>query len=112
MCPGCIIFIQTAAFRLWQYLKNTDSIPRSAALAKAASLLTYCYPLENTMPKMKSNRGAAKRFRKTASGKIKRGSAFRRHILTKKSTSRKRHLRGVSYVERCDMRELQRLLPY
>lgn len=61
---------------------------------------------------MKSNRGAAKRFRKTASGKIKRGSAFRRHILTKKSTSRKRHLRGVSYVERCDMRELQRLLPY
>ena len=64
------------------------------------------------MPKMKSNRGAAKRFRKLASGKVKRGKGFRRHILTKKTTKRKRKLRGGDYIAPADKRELQRLLPY
>jgi len=50
------------------------------------------------MPKMKSNRGAAKTFRKTASGKIKRKKAFRSHILTSKSTKRKRNLRHATLV--------------
>ena len=45
------------------------------------------------MPKMKTHRGAAKRFRKTGSGKLKRGKAYRSHILTKKSSKRKRNLR-------------------
>ena len=47
------------------------------------------------MPKMKTNRGAAKRFKKTASGNFKRGFAFKSHILTKMSTKRKRNLRGT-----------------
>ena len=64
------------------------------------------------MPKMKSNRGAAKRFRKLASGKVKRGKGFRRHILTKKTTKRKRKLRAGDYIAPADKRELQRLLPY
>ena len=46
------------------------------------------------MPKIKTNRGAAKRFSKTGSGKIKRRQSFKNHILTKKSAKRKRHLRG------------------
>ena len=50
------------------------------------------------MPKMKSNRGAAKTFKKTASGKIKRKKAFRSHILTSKSTKRKRNLRHATLV--------------
>jgi large subunit ribosomal protein L35 len=61
---------------------------------------------------MKTNRGAAKRFRKSGTGKFKRGQSFRRHILTKKSTKRKRHLREPSQVAACDSRMVRRMLPY
>ncbi len=54
------------------------------------------------MPKIKTNRAAAKRFRKTASGKFKAGHAFKSHILTKKSTKRKRSLRGPNHVHASD----------
>ena len=64
------------------------------------------------MPKLKTNKAASKRFRKTGKGKIKRAHAFRRHILTSKTTKRKRKLRARAHVAECDMRELQRLLPY
>jgi len=64
------------------------------------------------MPKMKTNRGAAKRFRKTGTGKFKRGQSHRRHILTKKSTKRKRHLREPSQVAACDSRMVKRMLPF
>ncbi len=61
------------------------------------------------MPKMKTNRGAAKRFRKTANGTFKRKQSHLRHILTKKSTKRKRQLRVVHKV---DAAMVQRMLPY
>lgn len=64
------------------------------------------------MPKIKTNKGASKRFRLTASGKIKRGKAFKSHILTKKTTKRKRGLRDSSYVAECDAPKLKRLIPY
>ena len=64
------------------------------------------------MPKMKTNRGAAKRFRKTGSGGFKRGKSHRRHILTKKSTKRKRHLRHLKMVAPADVAQLNRQLPY
>ena len=64
------------------------------------------------MPKIKTNRAAAKRFRKTASGKFKAGHAFRSHILTKKSTKRKRNLRATNHVKACDAGRLTRMLPY
>jgi large subunit ribosomal protein L35 len=67
---------------------------------------------EGNMPKMKTNRGAAKRFRRTGSGKFKRAQSFRRHILTKKSTKRKRHLRDDAMVHDNDTRMLNRMLPY
>jgi large subunit ribosomal protein L35 len=63
------------------------------------------------MPKMKTNRGAAKRFRRTASG-FKRGQSFRRHILTKKSSKRKRHLGAPAAVNDVDQRSVRRMLPY
>lgn len=63
------------------------------------------------MPKLKSNRGAAKRFRKTASGFKHRGTA-RNHILTKKSTKRKRQLRGVIGVSKVDLPSVDQMLPY
>jgi large subunit ribosomal protein L35 len=62
------------------------------------------------MPKMKSHRGAAKRFKKTASGRIKRGSAFTSHILTKKSPKRKRNLRGTTMLAKADEKRVSRLL--
>ncbi|HBO83955.1 MAG: 50S ribosomal protein L35 [Deltaproteobacteria bacterium GWC2_42_11] len=64
------------------------------------------------MPKIKTNRGAAKRFRITATGKIKRKKAFLRHILTSKSSGNKRVLRKAAYVEGANARQIKRLLPY
>jgi large subunit ribosomal protein L35 len=65
-----------------------------------------------TMPKIKTNRAAAKRFRKTGSGKYKCGHAFKSHILTKKSTKRKRNLRGPNMVRKEDAGRIDRMLPY
>lgn len=64
------------------------------------------------MPKMKTNRGAAKRFKRSASGKFKRNQSHRRHILTKKPTKRKRQLRSPSMVADCDTSMVARMLPY
>ena len=64
------------------------------------------------MPKIKTNRAAAKRFRKTASGKYKCGHANRSHILTKKATKRKRNLRQTNHVRAEDAGRLDRMLPY
>ncbi len=59
------------------------------------------------MPKMKSNRGAAKTFRSTGTGKIKRNKAFKSHILTKKSTKRKRNLRQATLVSAADSKRVK-----
>ncbi|MFA5515881.1 MAG: 50S ribosomal protein L35 [Desulfuromonadales bacterium] len=64
------------------------------------------------MPKIKTNRGAAKRFRKTGTGKIRRSKAFTSHILTKKSTKRKRNLRHPSLVHKADQKNISQLIPY
>lgn len=64
------------------------------------------------MPKLKTHRGAAKRFKKTGTGKIVRAHAFKQHILTSKTTKRKRHLRGSSVVSGADAASLTRMLPY
>lgn len=64
------------------------------------------------MPKMKTNRGAAKRFRKTASGRYKRGHAFHSHILTKMDRKNKRRLIQPDYVAKADEKAVKRMLPY
>ncbi len=64
------------------------------------------------MPKMKTNRGAAKRFRRTASGGFKRGQSHLRHILTKKSSKRKRQLGMPEKIDSADQRSVRRMLPY
>jgi large subunit ribosomal protein L35 len=64
------------------------------------------------MGKMKTHRGAAKRFKFTKSGKIKRGQAYRSHILTKKSTKRKRGLRKIAYASESNAIAIRKLLPY
>jgi large subunit ribosomal protein L35 len=64
------------------------------------------------MPKIKTNRGAAKRFRRTGNGGFKSGHSHRRHILTKKSTKRKRQLRSPATIHPSDVRMAARLMPY
>ncbi|HMB17019.1 MAG TPA: 50S ribosomal protein L35 [Pelovirga sp.] len=64
------------------------------------------------MPKIKTNRGAAKRFRKTGTGKIRRNKAYTSHILTSKTTKRKRNLRQGSTVNKADERNIGQLVPY
>ena len=68
--------------------------------------------LEANVPKMKSKRGAAKRFKIRASGSIKRGGAYKRHILTKKSTKRKRQMRKRSAVDSTNLAAVRNMLPY
>lgn len=63
------------------------------------------------MPKIKSNRAAAKRFRKTGTGKYAFSKSHASHILTKKTTKRKRALRQAQIIKASDMREVRRLLP-
>lgn len=64
------------------------------------------------MPKLKTHKGAAKRFKKTAGGKIKRGHAFARHILTSKPTKRKRQLDTATMVDKADVARIKRMIPY
>ena len=63
------------------------------------------------MPKIKTHRGAAKRFKRTKGGKFLRGKAFKQHILSSKTTKRKRGLRGTT-VAAVDSPKLARMLPY
>jgi large subunit ribosomal protein L35 len=64
------------------------------------------------MPKMKTKSGAKKRFRVRPGGTVKRGQAFKRHILTKKSTTRKRQLRGTVAVHETNMGHIAQMLPF
>jgi large subunit ribosomal protein L35 len=64
------------------------------------------------MPKLKTHKGAAKRFKKTGTGKIKRRHAFARHILTSKARSRKRRLREGAVADPANSPEIHRMLPY
>jgi len=69
-------------------------------------------PRKKIMPKMKTHSGAAKRFKKTGTGKIKRAMAYKRHILTSKDTKRKRQLGGTTLVSDADHAKVARMIPY
>ena len=64
------------------------------------------------MPKLKTHKGAAKRFKKTGTGKVKRGRSHLRHILTSKDTKRKRGMRGGALVSDGDLPKVLRMIPY
>ena len=64
------------------------------------------------MPKVKTKRAAAKRFKKTGSGQLKRMKAYKSHILTKKSTKRKRNLRKATLVDKTNLKAMKKILPY
>ena len=64
------------------------------------------------MPKMKTSKSAAKRFKVTGTGKLKRAKAYKSHILTKKSTKRKRNLRQAAITDATNVRNMKKILPY
>ena len=64
------------------------------------------------MPKMKTNKAAAKRFKVTGTGKLKRSKAYKRHILTKKTTKTKRNLRKAALVDSTNVKNMKKILPY
>ena len=64
------------------------------------------------MPKMKTNKSAAKRFKATGTGKLKRNKAYKRHILTKKTTKRKRNLRKPAITDETNVKNMKKILPY
>ena len=67
---------------------------------------------ESIMPKMKTSRAAAKRFKVTGTGKLKRSKAYKRHILTKKTTKNKRNLRKPAMVDATNVKNMKKILPY
>ena len=64
------------------------------------------------MPKMKTSRAAAKRFKVTGAGKLKRNKAYKRHILTKKTTKTKRNLRKPAMTDKTNVKNMKKILPY
>ena len=64
------------------------------------------------MPKIKTNRAAAKRFKVTGTGKLKRSKAYKRHILTKKTRKNKRNLRKAAIVDMTNVKAMRKILPY
>lgn len=64
------------------------------------------------MPKMKTSRSAAKRFKVTGTGKLKRAKAYKSHILAKKSTKRKRNLRQAAITDATNVKNMKKILPY
>ena len=64
------------------------------------------------MPKMKTSRSAAKRFKLTGNGKLKRNKAYKRHILTKKTTKNKRNLRKAALTDATNVKNMKKILPY
>lgn len=64
------------------------------------------------MPKLKTNRSAAKRFKKTGTGKLVRMKAYKSHILTKKSAKRKRNLRKSTVVDETNVKNMKKIMPY
>ncbi|MCR5590254.1 MAG: 50S ribosomal protein L35 [Lachnospiraceae bacterium] len=64
------------------------------------------------MPKIKTNRSAAKRFKVTGTGKLKRNKAYRRHILTKKTTKNKRNLRHATITDETNVKNMKKIMPY
>ncbi len=81
-------------------------------MSPVSSVVARFSEKKKTMPKIKTHRGAAKRFKRTKNGKFLRGSAFKQHILSSKSTKRKRKLRGTTTVAKVDQAKLARMLPY
>ena len=64
------------------------------------------------MPKIKTKRAAAKRFKMTGNGELKRSKAFKSHILTKKATKRKRNLRKAAMTDETNLKNMKKILPY
>jgi len=75
-------------------------------------LIARIFFMEEEMPKLKTHRGAAKRFKVTATGKIKRGKGYKSHLLTSKSSKRMRNLRTATLVNERDHDGIKKLLPY
>ena len=64
------------------------------------------------MPKLKTKKAAAKRFKKTGTGELKRSKAYKSHILTKKTTKRKRNLRKAAMTDSTNVKNMKKILPY
>ena len=79
-----------------------------------ASYKSYTFVIkeEITMPKIKTSKAAAKRFKKTGTGKLKRMKAYKSHILTKKSAKRKRNLRKATITDATNVKNMKKILPY
>src|SRR4030095_14855980 len=84
---------------------------RTSALPVRPKTNDY-YREDAIMPKLKTHKGAAKRFRTTATGKVKRGHSHARHILTKKTNKRKRHLDIDTLIAKADHDRVMEMLPY
>jgi len=98
----------------WQLAAHTELPATGYRLAPCYtySCCSYAVSRRIIMPKLKTHRGAAKRFKKTGTGKFKRGQSKMRHILTSKATKTKRHLAKSVLVSDADHKKVARMIPY
>src|SRR5256885_340609 len=113
-CGWCFFFQAEDGIRDYKVTGvQTCALPISpvASARSVASRLTSTNNRSIQMPKMKTKSSAKKRFRVRPGGTVKRGQAFKRHILTKKTTKNKRHLRGAVSVHETNMGSIAQMLP-
>jgi large subunit ribosomal protein L35 len=91
---------------------NAEQLRSFTAVVSDLPISTELCFNRGAMPKLKTHSGAAKRFKKTASGRVKRGKAFQRHILTSKGTKRKRKNDMPAMVDKADQPKVKRMIPY
>lgn len=105
-------FSKTNGGRGWASNGRSKPHPFQGNLVYTQRVVQSSSLLGNTMPKLKTHSGAAKRFKKTGTGKFKRGQSKMRHILTSKKTKTKRHLRTITLVSEADSAKVARMIPY
>jgi large subunit ribosomal protein L35 len=103
---------QEALLSIAQVMPDNSSGPCILPCWVISQGFLFLFYWSKQMPKIKTNRGAAKRFRRTGNGGFKCGQSHRRHILTKKSTKRKRQLRSPATIHPSDVRMAARMMPY
>jgi len=107
---SAISFLRIAIREIKQVKLGRTSI--AGTVLVSAAITSLHTSVSYVMPKMKTKKSAAKRFQVRGSGSIKRGQAFKRHILTKKTTKNKRHLRGSAAVHETNIASVKAMMPF
>ena len=112
MTGNLLLYFGLSIFAIGFLLLSEIGATMTALLVYTQEVVQNTVFVRNTMPKLKTHSGAAKRFKKTGTGKFKRGQSKMRHILTSKATKTKKKLGRIVLVSEADTAKVARMLPY